>query len=74
MKVRNIIFLIHFFLLYFVSNVSLLIVSDCELPANIVFVMDESESILKDNHKKEVKFVRLVSVYFKPASTAYHVA
>ncbi|XP_078359694.1 uncharacterized protein LOC144644146 [Oculina patagonica] len=31
---------------------------DCELPANIVFVMDESGSIKQKNYEKEKKFVR----------------
>ena len=32
--------------------------SDCEIPANIVFVMDESGSITYRNYQKEKKFVR----------------
>ena len=35
--------------------------ADCELPANIVFVMDESGSIKDLNYKKEKDFVKLVS-------------
>ena len=62
MKVRNI-FLTHSFYCISYPTFLLLIVSDCELPANIVFVMDESGSIQKDNHKKEVKFVRLVYIF-----------
>ncbi|PFX28087.1 Collagen alpha-1(XXII) chain [Stylophora pistillata] len=31
---------------------------DCEIPANIVFVMDESGSVEAHNHKKEKQFVR----------------
>jgi len=33
---------------------------DCEIPANIVFVMDESGSIKSENYEKEKKFVRQI--------------
>ena len=59
-KVRNF-FSIHSFHFIQLQTLFCAIVVDCELPANIVFVMDESGSIGLQNHEKEVKFVRLVS-------------
>lgn len=41
------------------------VISDCEIPANIVFVMDESGSIGYSNYQKEKKFVRSVYKCYK---------
>lgn len=35
---------------------------DCEIPANVVFVMDESGSVGIDNHLKEKEFIGLVVI------------
>lgn len=35
---------------------------DCEIPANVVFVMDESGSVDIDNHLKEKEFIGLVVI------------
>lgn len=35
---------------------------DCEIPANVVFVMEESESVSFNDHLKEKEFIGLVVI------------
>ena len=46
------------FISFFFLPFLFIVVSDCEIPANIVFVMDESGSIGYSDYQKEKKFVR----------------
>lgn len=41
---------------------SIFLLPDCEIPANVVFVMDESGSVDFDNHLKEKEFIGLVVI------------
>ena len=48
-----------------------IVILDCEIPANIVFVMDESGSIRYHNYQKEKKFVRSVYKCYKKFSDIF---
>ena len=58
-------FAIYLFNSFFCLSFSFNVISDCEIPANIVFVMDESGSIKYSNYQKEKQFVRSVYKCYK---------